>query len=170
MAGNEEFIDEVDHNGRVIASHPRHYLKERMFMHRVSLIIPVAPGNRILLCRRAKDKHPYPDTWCCAVGGKVASDESDEEAAIREMREELGKVYPIKRVASFIYDEKDYKAIFSLFTTTVAVSVEDFTPDPGEIQYVEAFDLGETLDMIESNPKEFAPTFIPALMELAKVL
>ncbi len=50
------------------------------------------------LAKRAKDKYPFPDTWCCAVGGKARHGESDEDAAIREMKEEIGKAYPIKKV------------------------------------------------------------------------
>jgi isopentenyldiphosphate isomerase len=164
----EELIDEVDPEGNVIATHPKSYLKERMFMHRVSLVIPTAKEHKILLSKRAKDKHPYPDTWCCAVGGKARSRESDEEAATREMQEEIGKTFPIKKVASFVYDEKEYKGVFSIFTTTVPVLPGELKLDPEEIQYSKEFEIGEVLRMLKENPNGFAPTFICAITEFAK--
>jgi len=164
----EELIDEVDSKGNVIATHPRSYLKERMFLHRVSLIIPMAKGKKILLSKRAEDKHPYPGMWCCAVGGKVRSEETDEDAALREMREEIGNTFPIEKVASFVYDEKEYKGIFSIFTTTVPVSPEELELDPEEIQYSKEFEIREVLHMLKENPSQFAPTFICAIKEFAK--
>ena len=44
----EELIDEVDKEGRVIATHPKSYLKKKMFLHRVVLIIPMAGYGRYL--------------------------------------------------------------------------------------------------------------------------
>jgi isopentenyldiphosphate isomerase len=164
----EELIDEIDLEGNVIATHPKSYLKEKMFLHKVSLVIPAAKGGKILICRRAKDKYPYPDTWCCAVGGKVASGETYEKAAMREMQEEVGKTFPIKKVASFVYDKSEYKGIFNIFTTTVNVSSEELEPDPEEIQYTKEFEIKEVLRMLKEKPEEFSPTFICAITEFAK--
>ena len=164
----EELIDEVDHNGNVIATHPKSHLNERMFLHRVSLVIPMAKGNRILLSKRAEGKQPYPGTWCCAVGGKARSGETDEEAAIREMEEEIGKVFPMKKIASFVYDKREYRGIFSIFTTTVPVSPEELELDPEEVQYSEEFEVADVLRMVKESPDRFAPTFIYAIREFAK--
>ncbi len=164
----EELIDEVDLNGNIIATHPKSYLKERMFMHKVSLIILMAKGNKILLSKRAKEKYPYPNTWCCAVGGKSMSGETEAETAAREMREEIGKIFPTKKVASFIYDEPEYKAIFSIFVTTVPVSPEELELDPEEIQYTKEFEIEEALRMSMENPDQFAPTFVRAIAEFSK--
>lgn len=167
-AAGEEVIEEIDRDGKVIATHPVSYLKERMFLHRASLIIPKTGKNGILLSRRAKDQHPYPDTWVCGAGGKARPRESDEQAAIREMKEEIGRTYPLKKVATFIYEGREYKAVFSVFTTTVEVSPDDFKLDPKEIQYSKGFRLGEVLKMIKERPEQFAPTFIAAIREFAK--
>jgi isopentenyldiphosphate isomerase len=167
ISHKEELIDEVDRSGNVIATHPISRLKERMFFHNASLIIPAAEGNKIIIARRAKDKQPYPGTWVCGVGGHARSGESAEDAAKREMQEEIGRSYPIKKVTSFVYD-KEYKAIFTLFTTTIPVSPDELSLDPREIQYCKAFTVGEVMRMIKRAPQEFAPTFITAMEEFSK--
>ena len=167
MPHEEELIDEVDRSGNVIATHPISCLKERMFLHNASLVMPVTEGNKFVIARRAKDKQPYPGTWVCGVGGHARSGESAENAAKREMQEEIGRSYPIRQVTSFVYD-KEYKAIFTVFTTTVPVSPDELALDPREIQYCKAFTVKEIMGMIKNAPQEFAPTFIAAMEEFSK--
>jgi isopentenyldiphosphate isomerase len=169
MPRKDELIDEVDRAGKVIAVRPRSDLKKKAFFHNVSLVMPMTEDGKILLARRAIDKFPYPDTWACGVGGAASSGESAEDAAKREMREEIGKSYPIKRIASFVYDT-DYKVIFTVFATTVPVSPDEFALDPSEIQYCKAFTVQEIMKMIKSDPNNFAPTFIAAMNRVSKRL
>jgi len=164
----EEWIDELDKEGNLIASRPKKLLKERMFLHKVSLVIPLSKKNNPILSLQTADKPFFPSTWCCAVGGKVLSGESEEDAAKREMIEEVGKSYPVKKIASFIYDEEDYKGFFTLFTTTIQVEVNEFKLDPKEIQYSKEFEIEKVMQMIKENPKQFAPTFIAAIKEFNK--
>lgn len=164
----EELIDEVDFKGNVIAIHPRSHFKERMFMHRVSLLIPMAENDSVLIGKRAKDKYPWPAMWCCAMGGKARSGESDLQTVNREMEEEFGKTFPVRKLTEFIYDGEDYKALFSLFTTTVPVSANDITLDKSETEYVKAFTLNELKQLISKEPKNFVPTFKAAIEEFVK--
>lgn len=158
-----ELIPEIDWDDNVVALHPKEKLKEKMFPHRVSLVIPKTADNKILLCRRAKNKFPFPDVWCCAIGGKVLANESYEAAAYREMKEEVGMNSPLEHVTKFKYNKEDYKAIFAVFTTKDAISKDVFNLDPDEIQYISAFSVDEVNQMIKSNPEEFASTFLAAL-------
>jgi isopentenyl-diphosphate Delta-isomerase len=166
----EEMVDEVDEKDRVIATHPNSELKKSLFLHRASLIIPRTSDKKFLISRRAKGKEPFPDTWCCTVGGKARSGETSEDAAVREMKEEIGKEYPVQRVASFLYNKEDYKAIFTVFTTTVPVDPKELSLDPHEIQYTRALSLTEILDLVKKTPKDFAPTFVVAIREFAKAI
>jgi len=164
----EEMVDEVNLDGKIIATHPKSHLKSKMFLHNASLVIPIARNNKIILSLRAKDKEPYPRTWCCAVGGKAISGETPLEAAVREMKEEIGRSYELKEVASFAYDSPEYKSLFTIFTTTEPISLKEFVFDPKEIQYSKEFEIKEVMRMIKENPKQFAPTFIAAIKEFEK--
>ena len=57
-------------------------------MKRVSLIIPVNKGREILLQHKSSDAPNNPDTWCL-FGGSIEEGESPEQAARRELGEEL---------------------------------------------------------------------------------
>ncbi|MCX6803221.1 MAG: NUDIX domain-containing protein [Candidatus Diapherotrites archaeon] len=166
----EEFIDEIDRTGKVIATHSKSLFKKRMFLHQGIVIIPMAKDNKFLLAKRAANKYPFPNTWCAGVGGKSSSGESPKETAVREMKEEIGKVFPIKEVASVIYNESDWKCFFHIFTTTQIVSPSELVLDPEEIQYVQAFSIEEILEKVKNNPEEFAPTFNRIIVEFAKAL
>jgi len=165
-----ELIEEIDWQRNVLAVHPKEELKQRMFPHKVSLVIPRAEEGKFILCRRAKDKEPFPDTWCCAVGGKVLAGESYRAAAEREMVEEVGVAEPLTRVTWFNYNQEDYQAIFEVFTTEKPMPLERFQLDPSEIQYLKAFTVAEIREMIEREPNEFAPTFRVALAAFAQSL
>lgn len=166
----EELIEEIDWDGNVIAIHPKNKLKERMFPHRAALVIPKGKNNKLILCKRAADKFPFPGTWCCAIGGKVAHGETIEQAAKRETFEESKTSPELDRITSVKYDGDDYKAIFEVFTTKETFDTTYFTPDPKEIQYFQEFTAAEIEQMVENQPELFAPTFnaiiIPFIREI----
>jgi isopentenyl-diphosphate delta-isomerase len=162
----EEMIEEVDWDGNVIATHPRKLLKKRMFPHKSSLILPRTKEGKIILCKRSKNKYPFPGTWCCAVGGKVIAGETEEQAALREMEEEVGFVQDLTKVTSFNYNEEDYKGLFTIFTTEL--SINDLHPDSCEIESLQEFNINEIIEMLENSPDVFAPTFRVAISEFIK--
>ncbi len=159
----EEFIEEINWDDKVIAVHPKEKLKEKIFPHRAALIIPLTPEGKLILCKRAKDKYPYPNMWCCAVGGKVLVGETYEQAARREMKEEVGLTVDLQFVASFPYKEEEYPAIFYIFTTKQSIQKDAFTLDQTEIQFAEEFSREEVRKLIIEQPNLFAPTFRRAL-------
>ena len=60
-------------------------------------------GTRILLCRRAPNRHYYPGVWD-VPGGHVHAAESIVEGLVRELEEELG-VVPIRFAKLAIFSE-----------------------------------------------------------------
>ncbi|MBW2972297.1 NUDIX hydrolase [Candidatus Woesearchaeota archaeon] len=155
----EEMIEEIDIQGTTIAVHPKSYLKQRMFRHKGSLIIPKASGDRYIISKRAADQHPFPDTWVCAAGGKVIEGESYLEAANRECKEEVGTRLELVPVTSLVYDEEDYKANFMVYTTKEPVDPKSLKGDPAEIQCFKEISLEELAEEVRERPERFAPTF-----------
>ena len=130
--------------------------------HKVSLVIPISENGKLILCKRAKDKEPYPDKWVCAVGGKVSSGESFEDAAKRELLEETNLRSELTERGSFIYHKEDYTAKFYLFTTKEHISFSSLVPNKREVQFFKEFDELEVEKMIQEDEEAFAPTFVEA--------
>ena len=57
-------------------------------IRRVIPVIAVVHEGRMLLLQRANDSK-YPNQWCIP-GGKIEKNETPEQCAIRELREETG--------------------------------------------------------------------------------
>lgn len=80
----------VDDEDKVIGRAPRREIRARNLLHRGVAIIVRNPGREIYVHRRTPTKDVFPNMYDMVVGGMVTAGESYEEAARREMAEELG--------------------------------------------------------------------------------
>jgi len=88
-----EDLDIVDEDGRVIGQATRSACHaDPSLLHRAVHVFVFDPAGCIFLQRRSRTKLIQPGRWDTSVGGHVDRGESWEEAARREMAEELGLV------------------------------------------------------------------------------
>lgn len=130
--------------------------------HRVVLTMLYDSDGRIYLQRRAKTKKSYPGMWELSSTGHVQAGESCEDAALRELREELdvhpGKVHLQNKLpASF---STDY-AWISLFSARFTGSFP--TPNPEEVSEGMFVDREELLTMLEHFREMLTPALIWAI-------
>lgn len=88
----EELVDIVDDDDNVIATVTRSEMRARRLQHRSVGIAVISTDGRLLIHRRSDAKDIWPGLWDIAAGGVVASGETYEDAAQRELAEELGLV------------------------------------------------------------------------------
>jgi isopentenyldiphosphate isomerase len=88
----EELVDIVDDDDNVIAIVTRSEMRARRLQHRSVGIAVFSTDGRLLIHRRNESKDIWPGWWDIAAGGVVASGETYEDAAQRELAEELGVV------------------------------------------------------------------------------
>jgi isopentenyldiphosphate isomerase len=86
----EELVDVVDDDDNVIATVTRSEMRARRLQHRSVGIAVMSTDGRLLIHRRSLAKDVWPGWWDIAAGGVVASGETYEDAARRELEEELG--------------------------------------------------------------------------------
>ena len=90
--GGEEMTDLVDEDDRVIGRAPRSEVRRRKLLHRGAGVLCRNSAGDVYVHRRTGSKDVFPGMYDAFAGGMVASGESYEDAARRELAEELGFV------------------------------------------------------------------------------
>src|SRR4030043_1960213 len=91
MSEQEELLEVVDHEGKIISILPRtHIHGNPSLIHRVVHVLIFNTEGKLLLQKRSLNKDVAPGKWDTSVGGHVNLGEDPLSAANREMREELG--------------------------------------------------------------------------------
>jgi isopentenyldiphosphate isomerase len=85
-----EFVDVVDDDDRVVDQVTRADIRRRNLLHRAVYILVFNRDGALFVHRRTDSKDVYPGHWDVAIGGVVAAGESYDQAAVRELAEEVG--------------------------------------------------------------------------------
>jgi isopentenyldiphosphate isomerase len=88
---DDEVLDLVDDDGRVTGTVRRGDCHGRPWLqHRAVHILVVSSRGEYFLQRRSRAKRIQPGRWDTSVGGHVCAGETYEQAAAKELEEELG--------------------------------------------------------------------------------
>lgn len=85
-----ELVAIVDEHDTVLRTVTRAQMRAERLRHRAVFIAVMHPDGRLLVHRRSELKDLWPGRWDMAVGGVVAAGETYDEAAKREVAEEIG--------------------------------------------------------------------------------
>ena len=86
----DELVTIVDQHNRVVGNVARHEMRTRKLPHRAAYILVFNSSGELFVQKRTRSKDIYPGYFDVAAGGVVLAGESYEEAAKRELAEELG--------------------------------------------------------------------------------
>lgn len=88
---DDEMLEVVDHDGNVLRLARRSEIhSDPSLIHKVVHVLVFDEDGRLLLQKRSRTKDVAPGKWDTSVGGHVSPGENIEDAARREMQEELG--------------------------------------------------------------------------------
>jgi len=90
MNPRDEIVLIVDQDNRETGSAPRHEMRARGLPHRACYILVFNSRGELFVQQRTMGKDIYPGYYDIAAGGVVLAGESYDEAAGRELQEELG--------------------------------------------------------------------------------
>jgi 8-oxo-dGTP pyrophosphatase MutT (NUDIX family) len=90
LKASEEHVAVVDEQNRPAGSATREEMRRRCLIHRASYVLVFNSRGELFLHKRTDTKDVYPGCYDVAAGGVVLRGESYEEAAEREVGEELG--------------------------------------------------------------------------------
>lgn len=151
-----ELVDRVDEQDRVVGTVDRGEAIARHWLHRVATTVCRDAEGRVLVHRRAADMSRFPGQYNFLVGGAAEVGESYEEAAARELTEELGVRAPVRFAFKYLC-----RGVISPYWMGVheAVVRADITPDPDEIAWHAWVTEGELREMAGR------PTFVADAVE-----
>jgi 8-oxo-dGTP pyrophosphatase MutT (NUDIX family) len=157
-----ELVDVVDEHDRVVGVVARAEMRAHRLRHRAVSIAVFGSDGRLLVHRRADTKDVWPGMWDIAAGGVVAAGEDCDEAAVRELAEELGvagvTLEPIGRGAF-----NDH-AVSSVLRCYRCVHDGPFTFTDGEIAEVRWVDTAGLARLMAREP--FVPDNTAVLLPL----
>jgi isopentenyldiphosphate isomerase len=86
----DELVDVVDDQDRVVATVPRRRMRAERLRHRAVFVLVHSGHGELLVHRRSDAKDLWPGRWDIGVGGVVGAGEAWDDAARRELAEEVG--------------------------------------------------------------------------------
>ena len=162
---NDEYFDLIDDaTGAVIGRAARRecHGNPKLIHRSIRIIVYHPDGRSLLLQKRSAAKDIFPGRWDMAVGGHVDSGETPDQAAVREMGEELGMPsdIPLKKlfllkVRNDIESEnvQEYSAVFG----------GPFRIQASELDEVKFFTFEELKHLMEHSPEQFTPLLVREL-------
>ena len=164
-----EYIDLIDDNDKVIGQKTREYIDNNNIKnYRVINIIIVNSKRQIILAQRAKRKKYSGGCYFFSVGGHVMSKENYEDAAYRELKEELGiNNKPLEEIGYF----KPNELGTSSFSKVYKLQYDgDFIIDTNEIRKMCKLEKDELDRLVVNKPKKFSSDFIKIYKSIANKL
>jgi isopentenyldiphosphate isomerase len=164
-----EMLDIVDMDDNVIgASTKEDKIAKGLVSRNVAVFI--RDGKKILIAKRAMNKRTFPGRYDLSACGNVAAGESYEDAARRELMEELGISCKLSMMKKVFNELKANGVALKYFT---GIFIGDFSGDVklnDELSEARWVSIPELEKMISKDRDAFCPFFIKDFLYVKNML
>lgn len=161
----EELFTVVDGNDVVVGFSTKEDVKRRALNYRSVQVFLFNQYEQMMICKRPTNKKGYPGMFAASAMGRVRRGESYEDAAKREMQEELGIATKLSKATKFSVVDGASRVFQEVYKGCVTVNV---TPDQTEISEYKFVDLKTLKTEMVMQPNKYAPPFIEAMRAFLK--
>lgn len=160
ISDKKQWIEIVDENDQVVGIELRAVVHARGLRHRAVHIIVKDCEGRILIQKRSILKTRHPRKWDTSAAGHVDPGESYEEAATRELHEELGippelvKLNKCFKLAPSEQTEHEFIWVYECMWD------KGINPNKDEIEQIQWIESQTLQQWINSSPEDFTPAFV----------
>ncbi len=153
---SDELVEVIAEDASVLRVVTRAQVRAGRLRHRCTFVVIRSTTGDVLVHLRSDDKDLWPGRWDLCAGGVVTAGESWENAARREVCEELGVQLgagaDLEPLGEFSYDDAEVSELCRVWTT---VHDGPFTFADGEVseaRFVSVDDLVAMLDEVPFTP------------------
>jgi len=147
----------VDKNDRILRYASRSEVHGNNLRHRAVHILIFNQAGDVYLQQRSRWKDRHPLKWDSSAAGHVAAGESYDDTARRELKEELGVLVALQKIAKLPASQKTDQEFVWLYR---GFASGDVVPDRSEIEKG-AFMPPTVIDgWTSARPEDFAPGFL----------
>lgn len=158
----KEHVILVDENDNPLGEMEKMEAHRKALLHRAVSVFLFNNDNKLLLQKRAFGKYHSPGLWTNTACTHPYVNESNEEAVIRRLKEEMGiSVDGVRKLFDFIYKESFENGLTEYELDHVFVGFSDELPvcDSNEVSDFDYVDLDEVLERVKSSPNDFTVWF-----------
>ena len=151
----------VDRNDNPIGLMPKLEAHQIGVLHRAFSVFILNQKGQLMLQRRALDKYHSPGLWTNTCCSHPRESESNIEAGVRRLKEEMGFTTPLKSMFSFIYKSKFDNGLTEHEFDHVLLGYYDKQPFINTIEVSEWkwMSLDKIIIEIKNKPEEFTVWF-----------
>ncbi|MBY0539451.1 NUDIX domain-containing protein [Patescibacteria group bacterium] len=154
----EKKIVYVDVDDNVIGAGSRPDAVEKGIIHRISRVFIFNSKGEMLIQKRSSHVSSFPNRWDDSAAGHVDEGEEYLEAAVRELKEEVGienvTLKEIGKHYSEITEETPTRKRFNMVYEGRYDGPIQF--DPGEVSDVRWISMSDLQDWIKKQPSDFS--------------
>jgi len=156
-ATNNERFPVVDKNDRILRYADRSEVHGNNLRHRAVHILIFNQAGEVYLQQRSRWKDRHPLKWDSSAAGHVTDGESYDNAAERELEEELAVSVPLQKISKVPASQQTDQEFVWLYQGTAS---GDLVPSKSEIEQG-AFCPPAIVDgWTSARPEDFAPGFL----------
>jgi isopentenyl-diphosphate delta-isomerase len=153
---DDEILEVLDAKDRPFMLMPRKQALQQKLALKIVLVVIRDQNGKIYIHQRSKKKSTYAQTWAVSAAGYVKAGESFEDAALRELAEELSVISVKLKLAATARPSPDNdNSQIALFVSNPARLI--INADPGEISSGMFVDKDELEALLREMPELISP-------------
>jgi len=154
-----EYFDWVDRSDRVIGVTTRQDAHQKRLYHRAVHLYCRGNSNGLILQKRSHAKDVEPGLWTVGCSGHVDRGESYEQAAVRELQEELNVTIELSQLTELLRSDPSHENGYE-FVCSFEIQVPiQAVLNPKEILELRELSLLEVEKWIFQEPENFSCSF-----------